>query len=188
MAQYTGDTATRSTSAASPSTPTIRTAAPSTLQPTLGTPSTPTPRAGTVTARSTLIGIPSTPTPRAATTSTRSPADGLLIPGDFRSLDVEIRDTDGGLVTNAKYVLVRGSFVSGAPVVGGKATLPLLQTSYQSFMVVVDDPIADLTWYEGETQTPVNPIQDDTATIVVEPVDVGGLYAGSGVDFGGMLG
>lgn len=118
---------------------------------------------------------------------------GIIIPGDFRGVDITVRSAETGeILTDVKWVMSAQTFPTAARVEDdGTAQLPLLKTNYTTFMAVADREKpegVDYTWFSNpDKQEPINPT-DDEATIWLTPVPIQGLYAGSGTDFGGMLG
>jgi hypothetical protein len=117
---------------------------------------------------------------------------GVIVPGDFRDVEVEVVDTDGDPVETAVYIISNDALPTATRITGGKGRLPLLSTTYTEFTVIgarkEPGEGVDYAWYSvGELQEPIGPT-DSSGTIVVDPSKIAGLYAGSGVDFGGMLG
>lgn len=123
---------------------------------------------------------------RTATMTTTAPDVGILIPGAFSRVLVRCVDPNGEPLDNVEWVMSAGTFPTAAPVnKDGIAYLWLLSTTYTSFMAVADSGGVDLTWYSSDaTQTEVNPVQQDEATVVLEPTYVGGLNASAGVSLG----
>lgn len=111
---------------------------------------------------------------------------GIVIPGDFARVVVRCVDTKGEPLENVEWVMSSGTFPTAARVDdNGEAYLWLLATEYESFMAVASSGSLDLTWYSSaEEQEPINPVQQDVGTIVLEPRFVGGTNAGPGVSFG----
>lgn len=133
------------------------------------------------------------PQPARGVDATPSTVDsGIIIPGDFRRVDVAIVDPDGEPLTEVDWVMSAGTFPTAARVNDdGLATLWLLPVEYDQFMGVAerDGGNVDYTWYSAsEEQEVITPVTDDTGEIVLNPGELTGMFAGPGVDFGGQLG
>lgn len=121
---------------------------------------------------------------------------GVIIPGVFRPVDVTVVDPDGDPLPEVDWVMSAGTFPTAARVdEQARATLYLLKTEYQDFMGVAERTVgdgegADYTWYNPPDglQESINPVRDKSAEVVLNPVEIKGLWVGAGTDFGGMLG
>jgi len=129
---------------------------------------------------------------RAATVTDSTTTSGVVIPGDFYAVDIRVVDPDGEPLKSVDWVMSAGVFPTAAKIdEEGFGTLWLLAVEYQAFMGVAerDDGNVDYTWYSrSEEQDPINPIKDDSGTIVLEPAELKGMFAGGGPAMGGFLG
>ena len=118
--------------------------------------------------------------------SPNTPASGIVIPGSFGRVRVEVVDPAGEPLDNVEWVMSASTFPTAARVDNnGEANLWLLGTTYSDFMAVASSGSIDLTWYSSTSQQPgINPLNQSTGTIVLEPVYVGGLNAGGGASIG----
>ncbi|MFA9418454.1 hypothetical protein [Natrinema sp. HArc-T2] len=135
---------------------------------------------------------------RLSTEAERFVESGILIPGAFRGVEVVVVDPDGEPLENVDWVMSAGVFPTAAPVDdSGRATLPLLQTSYTEFQGIAEREgrprNVKYSWFNPATdgdgnrlQEPISP-RDETGIIVLDPVEIKGMYAGKGVDMGGLL-
>jgi len=130
--------------------------------------------------------------PSAATVTDSTTTSGVVIPGDFYAVDIRVVDPDGEPLKSVDWVMSAGVFPTAAKIdEEGFGTLWLLAVEYQAFMGVAerDDGNVDYTWYSrSEEQDPINPIKDDSGTIVLEPAELKGMFAGGGPAMGGFLG
>ncbi|WP_306056963.1 hypothetical protein [Natronococcus wangiae] len=112
-----------------------------------------------------------------------------LIPGSwFRELTGRAVDDRGEPIEGAKYILAMG----GLPTVGqvdenGYFSVYTLRSSYDDFMLVADSgrKNVDYSWYTP-VELRVEPTDDDV-TLIFEPRELKGLYAGKETDLGGSL-
>lgn len=96
-------------------------------------------------------------------------------------------DEDGNPLTDVEQLLVLTPFPSSTSIdENGVGQLPMLSTTYTEFRGLAprDDDVGYM-WFEG-IKNVVGP-QDDEAVIVLDPTEIKGMYAGSGVDMGGSL-
>jgi len=143
-------------------------------------------RAGDVAAEqaTTDAGRPSlsraAPTPQDP--STRS---GIIVPGDFRGVDVRVVDPEGEPLTEVAQLLVLYPFpVSTQIDDDGVGKLPLLKTVYSQFRgLVPKSESLGFEWYEAVEGQQIDQFQDE-AVIALKPSYPGGTNAGAGVDFG----
>ncbi|WP_188853272.1 hypothetical protein [Haloarcula argentinensis] len=131
-----------------------------------------------------------------ATSTDRS---GVLIPAAFRPVRVSVVDPDGNPLPEVEWVMSAGVFPTAAAIDGSaQGDLPCLATTYSRFMGVARRDGGPngvrYTWFSpaidadgNPQQEPIGPL-DDSAEIVLDPVEIKGLYAGTGADFGGTLG
>jgi hypothetical protein len=137
--------------------------------------------------------------PRFSDHAESTDVSGILIPGAFRPVDVTVVDPDGNPLPEVDWVLSTGVFPTAARISDdGRGDLPCLATTYTAFQGIASreggpDGVK-YTWFNPATdedgnrlQEPIGPL-DDEAEIVLEPVQIKGLYVGAGTDFGGMLG
>jgi len=111
--------------------------------------------------------------------------NAVLVPGDFRGVAVQVVDKQGNPLPEVEKLLVLDPFPSATKIdEDAVGELPMLSASYTDFRGLAprDDDVGYL-WYEG-VQNVVGP-QDDAATIVLDPQEIKGLYAGPGASFGG---
>ncbi len=117
-------------------------------------------------------------------------SSGVVVPGDFRGVEVTVVTPDGERLTEVNQLLALDPFAVSTPIdKDGRGTLSLLQTTYTDFRAIAKRPGSDTVqyaWFEGMANS--IGINQREAEIVVQPVEIKGLHAGGGADFGGMLG
>jgi hypothetical protein len=114
--------------------------------------------------------------------------NAVLVPGDFRGVEVLVVDPRGEPLPEVEQLLVLSPFPSSTKI-GDDATgsLPMLSASYTDFRGLAPrSEKVGYVWYEGVDNV-VGP-QDDEAVIVLDPRELKGLYAGRGAEIGGMFG
>ena len=216
MAAYTQDVQ-GSGEVSNPKSPTARTQDPQTAGE-VSNPKTPTARAealqllGTTSApkapgqRSELlqpvetVTAPKFPRSRPMAVQAGGIGDGIVIPGSFRQVTVRLYDEQGDPLSDANWVQSAGTFPTSARVTeaadgSAQARMWLMSVEYDEFMVLAGSgrDAVDYVWYQlaDSEGTPGNQTvgpQDDEADLYFSPVELKGLYAGTGADFGGPLG
>lgn len=116
--------------------------------------------------------------------------NAVLVPGDFRGVDVLVVDPQGEPIGDVDQLLVLNPFPSSTSInENGRGVLPCLSASYTSFRGLAGrSEKVGYTWYEGgdDADNVISP-QDDSAVIVLDPAEIKGMDAGRGIDFGGNL-
>jgi hypothetical protein len=115
--------------------------------------------------------------------------EGVPIPNAFRPVSVKIEDPQGRPLSDAIWIMSGGQFPTAARVDDeGRARLYLLSIQYSTFQLLgsSDRPGVDYVWYQAK-DAEIGPLTD-SATLTFKKKKIKGLYAGTGADFGGMLG
>ena len=113
--------------------------------------------------------------------------NAVLVPGDFRGVEVLVVDPKGEPLPEVEQLLVLSPFPSSTKINDeGVGQIPMLSASYTDFRGLAPrSEEVGYVWYEGVDNV-VGP-QDDEAVIVLDPAEIKGLYAGPGVSMGGAL-
>jgi len=113
--------------------------------------------------------------------------NAVLVPGDFRGVEVVVVDPKGDPLPEVEQLLVLSPFPSSTKINDeGVGQIPMLSASYTDFRGLAPrDEEVGYVWYE-DVDNVIGP-QDDEAVIVLDPAEVKGLYAGPGISMGGTL-
>ena len=98
---------------------------------------------------------------------------GTYIPaGSFVKTDVRVVDTEGNLITEANWLVAKGSLSPSTPLSEGEGTIRTLKNQYDDFIVRADSGYTgwDVAWETVDDQDPLNAGFEDSKDIVVDPI------------------